>query len=149
MSMLQSLQSTTQMRYRADMCLFWESVLSVGGPKLLRLFASDKHFGTVNSNICDKSKYHPALGNFNFAVPDERILRKSKTFIPKEIKCGIIDNSLCLLDPNKEYIISFDGKQAGLGLRKECEGDVNLWGFEGPTNIRRNELVEKELNNKH
>ena len=143
MSMLHSLQSTTQMRYRADTCLFWETVLSVGGPKLLRLFASDKHFGKVNSNICDKSKYQPALGNFNFAVPDERILRKSKTFIPKEIKCGIIEDSLSLLDPNKEYIISFDGKQTGLGLRKECEGDVNLWGFEGPPTLEEMNLAKK------
>ena len=46
MALLFSLVSTTQMRYRSDTSLFWETVLSVGGPRTLRLFSSDKHFRT-------------------------------------------------------------------------------------------------------
>ena len=116
--------------------MFWELVLSIGGPRLLRLFSSDKHFGQVNSGDCKKSKYPPSKGNYNFAVPDEHTLRKSKTHIPKDVPCGLIEDSFTLLDGNKEYILSLDGKQAGQGLKEDGEGDVNLWGFEGPPSLR-------------
>ena len=89
--LLHSLENSTQMRYSNDTALFWEISLSVGGPRLLRLFSSDKHFGMVNTGECKKSKYPPSKGNYNFAVADERILRKSKTEIPKDVECGIID----------------------------------------------------------
>ena len=134
--LLHSLDNATQMRYRNDTSMFWELVLSIGGPRLLRLFSSDKHFGQVNSGECKKSKYPPIKGNYNFAVPDERTLRKSKTEIPKDVPCGIIEDSLSLLDVNKEYILSLDGKQAGQGLKEDGVGDVNLWGFEGPPSLQ-------------
>ena len=71
LKLLQSLENTTQMRYCEDTTLFWEISLSLGGPRLLRLFASDKHFGQVNSGKSKQSKYSPKDGNYNFAVPDE------------------------------------------------------------------------------
>ena len=73
-ALLQSLENSTQMRYREDTTLFWEIALSIGGPRLLRLFASDKHFGQVNSGKSKQSKYSPKDGSYSFAVPDERIL---------------------------------------------------------------------------
>ena len=76
---LMSLSNTTAMRYREDTCKFWETALAVGGPKLMRLFSSDKHFRQVNNKESCKSKYNPQKENFNFAVPDDKILRKSKT----------------------------------------------------------------------
>ena len=91
------------MRYREDTLLFWEVVLSVGGPRTLRLFSLDKHQGTVNSGECEKSKYNPQKRSFNFAVPDEKLLRKSKTGLPKCVKCGIIQESISLVDKAKEY----------------------------------------------
>ena len=100
-ALLLSLASTTQMRYRNETALFWEVVLAVGGPRTLRLFSSDKHMGLVNTGDCKKSKYDPSKGNFNFAVPDEKILRKSRTGLPKEIPCGIIEDSIKLLDRDK------------------------------------------------
>ena len=48
MALLFTLTSTTQMRYRKDTSLFWETVLAVGGPRTLHLFSSDKHFRQVN-----------------------------------------------------------------------------------------------------
>ena len=75
MALLFSLVSTMQMRYHNDTSLFWETVLSVGGLRMLRLFSSDKHFGQVNSGESAKSKYDPKTGNFNFAVPDEKTFR--------------------------------------------------------------------------
>ena len=144
---LMSLSNTTSMRYREDTCKFWESVLAVGGPKLMRLFSSDKHFGQVNSKESSKSKYNPQKGNFNFAVPDEKILRKSKTNIPNYVQCGIINEGIDMLNKNKQYIISLDGKQTGKGLREMPKGDVNLWGFEGPSSLKDTiEQSEKEIN---
>ena len=114
---------------------FWEIALSLGGPRLLRLFSSDKHFRLVNSGDCEKSKYPPSKGNYNFVVPDERTLRKSKTEIPKDVPCGIIEESFQNMDNNKEFILFLDGKQVGQGLKENGVGDVNLWGFEGPPSL--------------
>ena len=138
MALLFSLLSTTQMRYRNDTSLFWETVLSVGRPRTLRLFSSDKHFGQVNSGQSMKSKYNPSKGHFNFTVPDEKTLRKSKTGLPKVIKCGIIDEALNLVDKKKQFVLSMDGKQLIPGLINESEGDVNLWGYEGPPTLIEN-----------
>ena len=144
---LMSLSNTTAMRYREDTCKFWESAMAIGGPKLMRLFSSDKHFRQVNNKESIKSKYNPQKGNFNFAVPDEKIWRKSKTHIPNVVECGLIDEGIQMLDPNKEYIISLDGKQTGKGLREMPKGDVNLWGFEGPPTLKETiEQSKKEIN---
>ena len=146
--LLHSLRNSTQMRYCNDTALFWEIALSLGGPRLLRLFSSDKHFGMVNSGDCDKSKYPPLKGNYNFAVPDERTLRKSKTQIPKDVPCGIIEESLQNLDNDKEFILSLDGKQVGQGLKENGVGDVNLWAFEGPPSLHETlEHLCNESNN--
>ena len=132
LGLLFSLVSTTQMRYREDTSLFWEVVLSVGGPRTLRLFSSNKHQGTFNYGECERSKYNPHKGSFNFAVPDKKLLRKSKTGLPKCVKCGIIEESMSLVDNGKEYVLALDGKQTSPGLLSDTEGDVNLWGYEGP-----------------
>ena len=69
---LMSLINTTKMRYREETCKFWECAQFLGGSRLMRLFGSDKHYGKVNERQCEKSKYHPHMGNFNFAVPDKK-----------------------------------------------------------------------------
>ena len=89
------------MRYHNDTALFWEIAMSIGGPRLLRLFSSDKHFGMVNSGECQKSKYPPSKGSYNFAVPDEHTLRRSKTEIPKDVPCGIINEAFLNLNNEK------------------------------------------------
>ena len=53
LALLFSLASTAQMRYREETTLIWEVLLSVGGPRTLRLFSSNKHQGTVNSGECE------------------------------------------------------------------------------------------------
>ena len=69
-------------------------------------------------------------------MPDEHILRKSKTEIPKDVECGIIEESFGILEKEKEFILSLDGKQVGQGLKEDGVGDVNLWGFEGPPSLK-------------
>ena len=63
---------------------------------------------------------------------------KSKCGLPKRIPCGIIDELVSLLDKEKEYVLSLDGKQLIPGLLNETEGDVNLWGYEGPSTLKEN-----------
>ena len=138
MALLFTLTSTTQMQYRKDTSLFWETILAVGGPRMLHLFSSDKHFGQVNSGESAKSKYPPSKGHFNFTVPDEKTLLKSKLVMPKFIPCGIIEESVKLLDKEKEFVLSLDGKQLIPSLLNESEGDVNLWGYEGPPSLKEN-----------
>ena len=133
-----TLISTMQMRYRHDTSLFWETVLAVGGPRTLCLFSSDKHFGQVNSGECAKSKYVQNKGHFNFVVPDEKTLLKSKMGLLKVILCGIIEESVQLLDKEKEFVLSLDGKQLIPGLLNEDEGDINLSGYEGPPTLKEN-----------
>ena len=126
------------MRYRCNTSLFSETVLAVGGPRMLWLFLSDKYFSQVNSGESAKSKYVPNKGHFNFAVPDEKTLLKSKMRLPKVILCGIIEESVQLLDKEKEFVLSLDGKHLIPGLLNEDEGDVNLWGYEGPPTLKEN-----------
>lgn len=135
-ALLQSMRTTTSMRYRQDTAKFWETVLAIGGGKLLRFFSSDKNFGQINSKLSAKNRYNPQSGDFNFAVPDERTLWKSKTFIPNIVPCGFIEESLPLFNKDKEYVLSLDGKQLGQGLGKYGEGDINLWSFEGPPTLQ-------------
>ena len=134
---LMSLNTTMQMRYRDETCKFWECVRNIGGSKLIRLFSSDKHFGKVLSQECGKNRYVPTSGSFNFAVPDDKVLHKSKTNIPRTIEPGIINESLLLIDKSKEIVLSLDGKQTGKGLNNQGQGDVDLWGFEGPPSLQQ------------
>ena len=137
MALIFTLTSTMQMRYRHDTSLFWETVLAVGGPRMLCLFSSDKHFSEVNSGESAKSKYVPNKGHFSFAVPDKKTLLKSKTGLPKVILCSIIEESVQLLDKEKEFVLSLDGKQLIPGLLNKDEGDINLWGY-GPPMLKEN-----------
>ena len=85
-----------------------------------------------------KSRYSPTTGNFNFAVPDEKTLQKSKTGLSTVIECGIINESMKLLDKDKELVLLIDGNQLIPGLINESEGDENLWGYEGPPTLKEN-----------
>ena len=58
--------------------------------------------------------------------------------MPKIIPCGIIEECVKLLDKEKEFVLSLDGKQLIPGLLNESEGDVNLWGYEGPPSLKEN-----------
>ena len=66
----------------------------------------------------------------------EKVLRKSKTGLPNVIACGIIEDSVKLLDKDKEFVLSLDGKQLIPGLTNDTEGDINLWGYEEPPTLK-------------
>ena len=121
-----ALESTTQMRFRSECLEWWELSREIGGSKIIRLFQGGKHFHSVTGNTCDKGKYPPTSGEVNFIVPDEQILSKSTTGIPKKIKPGFIEESVQLLDSSKSYVLSIDGKKVTPELGNEIgDGDVN------------------------
>ena len=129
---LQYLQTTTAMRFRKETKQFWEVVYRICHGKGLRLFSGSKNQGCMQSGG-QRGTYDSDKSNHNFAVPDEKSLRKSTDDLPNVILCGIIEESFKLLDKNKQYVISIDGKKMATGLLKDDIGDINLWGFKEPS----------------
>ena len=141
---LQSLQTTTAMRFRKETKQFWEVVYRICHGKGLRLFSGSKNKGCLQSGG-QRGTYDPDKSNHNFAVPDEKSLRKSTYNLPNVILCGIIEESFKLLDKNKQYVISIDGKKIATGLSKDDIGDINLWGFEEPSTESHKECKELDV----
>ena len=48
----------------------------------------------------------------------------------------------------KQFMISFDGMKVSRGCKGTYDGDVNLWGIEGPPNVR-SALINLENNTKY
>ena len=91
-----------------------------------------------------RGSYDPEKSNHNFTVPDEKLLRKSTDDLLSIILCGITEESFKLLDKNKQYVISIDGRKIATGLSKDDIGDINLWQFQEPSIESHKE--HKELN---
>ena len=89
------------------------------------MFSGSKNQGCIQSGG-DRGSYDPEKNNHNFAVPDEKSLRKSTDDLPSVILCGIIEESFKLLDKNKQYVISIDGKKIATGLSKDDRGDMGI-----------------------
>ena len=148
-SLLQQKESSTDMRYSAKTKQFWELLYRIGGGEIIRLLSGPKHFNMLNLMEVRKNKYFPCVGQFNFAVPHEKILGHSVFDIPKEVHPGIITECLKLVDKNSEYFLSVDGKKCVPGLKSGLEnygyGDVNLWTNEIPSLEERKTQLEKDL----
>ena len=89
------------------------------------MFSGSKNQGSLQSGG-QRGSYDQEKSNQNFAVPDEKSLRKSTDDLPSVILSGIIEESFKLLDKNKQYAISIDGKKISTGLSKDDIGDINL-----------------------
>ena len=112
---LQTKRSSTFMRYSDKSKQFWELIYRLGGGELIRLMSGPKHFDLVNQQKVPKSLYLPSLGKFNFAVPDERIIGKPSLDLRREIPPGLIHECFQLIDYDKEYVLSVDGKKISPG----------------------------------
>ena len=72
---------------------------------------------STNHNLdMNVSKGHidPNTTSVNFAVPTQKYVTTSN--IPKEIPAVIISQALNVMDKNKEYFVSFDGKKLAPGI---------------------------------
>lgn len=144
-SILQTLRSTTDMRYSIHSKQFWELIYRVGGGQLIRLMSGCKHFNQINERKVCKNKYTVSTGDFNFAVPDERILSQSISQLPREIRPGIILEFFPFINQTQEYILSVDGKKCAQGLLDYGYGDIDLMHFEEPSLYKRKCGLDSEM----
>ena len=114
--------------------------------KGLQVFSGAKNQGCLQGNTTEHGFYDPKESSVNFAVPDEKSFSKSCQDLPMEIKCGVKTAALKMLDPEKEYVISIDGKKIACGLGKDDNGDIDLWGLEEPSLQLCKERKEVDLN---
>lgn len=119
---LTTAQNTKQMRYRSETKEFMETIYLESDPKTLRVLGGPKSSGQQD---CSGSK---AL--FNLPVPSLRVLRKGNATLRKKLKPGLLPESVDILDKDKKYFISVDGKTVNRGLTGLDEGDIDMWGYE-------------------
>ena len=137
------IKDTRRMWYSKKMKKFWHCFYKVGGGPPLRLLSGPKGSGSHN--------YEPSMCNINFAVPSINTIRSCdrsvfSKIIPPGIFFPVIENiSKSTNDKQKEFILSYDGKSVGTGLKGRDCGDVNLWGFESEPNLKKaHERLEEE-----
>ena len=137
------IKKSFNMTYSQKMKKFWHCFYKVGGGPALRLLSGPKGTGdnTLDTASC----------SINFAVPSLKTLKQVDTVVNRIIHPGIfhdvLDNiSLSTCIKNKEFILSFDGKSVGPGLREDTSGDVNLWNFETEPNLN---LARERLEREH
>ena len=134
-------KDSRHMWYSRKMKKFWHCFYKVGGGPPLRLLSGPKGIGNKN--------YETSTCNINFAVPSANTIRcvdKSDLakIIPPSIFTTLINKiSQSITSAPKEFILSYDGKSVGTGLKGDNCGDVDLWGFETEPNLK---LAENRLN---
>ena len=114
---------------------FWSAVYILCAGTGLNFFKGSKLTNQVVLKKSQRGLYSPKDGCINFAIPNERYLRKVNQNLPKVIPPGIIPHSLNTLKGKKNYVLMADGKGVARGFRGKHEGDVNLWGHEGPPSL--------------
>ena len=77
------------------------------------------------------------MSKSNFAIPSVNHLKEVAYGYERCINSGVISKSvdMCKTDPNKEFVISFDGMCVSQGSKGKIDGDVDLWGAEGIPNV--------------
>lgn len=146
---LHSKPSSTDMRYSDKSKQFWELIYRLGGGEMIRLLSGPKHFNMLNTQEVNKNKYSISLGDFNFAVPNEKILAHSVFQLPKEIYPGVIEQCLQFTCPENQYFLSVDAKKCIQGLKLGLDnygyGDIDLLGQEDPSMQQRKDQLDSDL----
>ena len=129
--------STTNMHYDKDCVEFFALFNLMFGASAINVLQGTAHFGCLVENTSDKGKYDPVSGNYNFPIPSVNTLKKVSTGYPSDVSVGFINQSIDMAEEQaqkgQQFILSFDGKMVAQGCKRECDGDVNLWGREKPT----------------
>ena len=134
-----SLSSSCGMRYYPETKKFWLSLYKEVDGKSIRLAGGPKHAGKVRSGELVTGHFPPQTAQVNYAVPSVQALTKgAHKKLNKVVQPGIIADALEMLNPNAEYILSVDGKKIAPGINGNRNGDINLWGFEGPPSLEEN-----------
>ena len=142
----QSCKNTVAMRYSRVTKLFWSIVYRLCKSSGLKFFSGEKNWGQVVACDTSRSRYDPDKSKINFAVPSEKVLRYIDRRLPKVIPPGKIQQSLDLLQNQKDVILMADGKLVTKGLKENFCGDVNLFGHEAEPNLRElDNEIQKHL----
>lgn len=142
-------KSTTGIKYDNEYCEFFGILQLIFGASVINLLRGPGHFGKVVERACKKGKFDPDDGKCNFAVPCPRTLSNMRTGYAKNLKCGIIPQSIDTLRElsaqGKQFVLSMDGKYVGEGCKGERDGDVDMWGMEGPPTLEESLQKKKFL----
>ena len=68
-----------------------------------------------------------------------------KTGYPKKVNPGLVEAILDIFEDKacqgKQFVLSFSGMKVSSGCKGSRDGDVDLWGLEGPPTV--NEAIKK------
>ena len=141
MGSLYMCSTTSNMVYDREWLEFCQVLYHMFSGGVMNTLRGRAHFSHIASERSKKGLFKPIEGEFNFPVPSVLTLKKLDIGYPLEIPVGFIEHSLNLAEEaskrGEEFILSFDGKLISLGCKSQDVGDCNMWGKEGPPNIRR------------
>ena len=167
MGTLAMCSTTTNMHYDNDCVEFFSLFNLMFGASAINVLRGTAHFGSLVDKTSARGKYNPVLGSYNFPIPSVNTLKKVSSGYPSDVGVGFVGQSLDMAQEQaksgQQFILSFDGKMVAQGCKRDCDGDVNLWGREKPTiastlenlNVRKqcltdiNFLSEKDNIRKH
>ena len=126
------MKDSQRMHYSPKKKQFWHCLYKVAGGPPIRLTSGPRGTGEKNFNT--------ASANINFAVPSRSTLQqigktKHLSITPSIFHPVLETISTSVQDTPKEFILSFDGKSVGPGLKDQNEGDVDVWNFESNPNL--------------
>lgn len=142
------LRTTCSMRYDKDVLEFFSIIYILFGNAALTLLRGTGHFGHLLEGLSALGKYDPTKCDCNFAVPSVKTLIGQDFGYPKVNPVGLIEHSLDLAAEKSksgtQYVLSFDGKLVSQGCKGEDEGDIDLWGIEGPPTLEDSKDLLKQ-----
>ena len=111
----------------------------------MNVLRDPSHFGNVVTGTTEKNKYNPSVSKINFPVLSTSVLNRMKTGYPKKVNPGLIEAILDIFQdkacPGKQIVMSFDGMKVSRGCKGSRDGNMNLWGLEGPPTVK--EIIKK------
>ena len=139
------------MEYDKEWLKFCQVLYHMFGGDVINVLHGRGYFSQVACERTKKGKYGPVHGEFNFPIPLIPTLKKLDIGFPTEILVGFVEHSLDLVEKKakegSQFVLSLDGKLIALGCKDECTGNSNLWGKEGPPNLKQSiSILKKTLN---
>ncbi|CAH1779698.1 unnamed protein product [Owenia fusiformis] len=147
-----SLENTSRMTYSIKTLTFWKIGYRLFHGKFIRFMSGPKSCGSLikSDEETGEYRYDPQDPEhcINFATPSISVVSNFMGVdinIPRVLKPGIIKECVPMLDQNKKYVLSVDGKRTAAGLSKEG-GDIDLFGNEPEQSLEEKQKeIEAEI----